>query len=185
MKRKYYIALFFILLALSAGIISYALIKKGQSKQCGDRQGSQCSVDLTKSVTPLSAVSPVDATSATPQANPYVYKNDQFGFEISLNSAWMGYTVKPTIPDGKAEATFEFQLPTKDKNIASGLAVPLTVKVYSKENFNELSKNIMLVRLAETTKYVYTYSTWNDSPSDLETITEKDISNVAASFKTF
>ena len=182
MRKKNKIALTIILIAIVAGVISLVLIKRNRStSDCNNGTTSsngECKVDLG-SVQSSSTTSPTVSTSSTSSAvSGYLYQNDQYGFELTFNSAWKGYAVSQRSQD-KAEVIYDFTMPTKDKNFFSGVAVPLTIEVFAKEGY---SPDSTLTKIAESNKYVFVYSIWTEAPSD-SSITEKDISKVISTFK--
>lgn len=186
MRKKNKIALIIILIAMIAGATSWVLIKKNQSKQdCNNPNSTgssngECKVDLgsIQSATSTSTAQNPTPTSSTTVSSSDLYRNAQYGFEITFNSAWKGYTVSQKSED-KAEVVYDIGIPTKDSNIANGIAVPLTVKIFNKADYQA---SPTLTKITENDKYVFAYSIWEQAPSDAA-VTEKDIANVISTFK--
>lgn len=187
MRKKTRLAFIVIVIAVVAGSLSWVLIKKNKTKEdCNtDTSGSgECKVDLGK-VSPDSKSSSSSATAAlsvspTATKSSYLYRNEQYKFELTFNAAWDGYSVKERSEQG-AQAIYDFLVATKDKNYANSLATPLTVKIYLKDNY---PANTNSTKIKEDDKYVYAYSIWEQNPSDTA-ITEKDISKVISTFKLY
>lgn len=189
MRKKNKVALIIILIAIIAGATSWSLIKKNKAKQnctTNDPANSngECKVDLSsiQAAASLSASTDVSATSSPASSSGVVsgdlYNNKQFGFDLTFNSAWKGYTVSQRTED-KVEAVYDFSIPTKDTNYKNGYAVPLTIKVYSPANY---PTNSQLTKIKQTDAYIFAYTIWEQAPSD-SAITEKDIANVISTFK--
>jgi hypothetical protein len=185
MRKKNKVALIIILIAVVAGATSWALIKKNNAKPDCDTTdpanlNGECKVDLSsiQSATSTSTAQNPTPTSTTAANFSDLYHNAQYGFDLTFNSAWKGYTVSRKSED-KAEAVYDIGIPTKDSNITNGIAVPLTVKIFNKADYQA---NSTLTKITENATYVFVYSIWEQAPSDAA-VTEKDIANVISTFK--
>ena len=104
------------------------------------------------------------------QADWRIYKNKEYGFEITFTDAWKGYkTEKEDVIGGIAE-TIAIQLPTKDPKWANSgyMAIPLRILIYTPQNWPMASSdNFSPKYITKNDKYVFAYSSWQNVPSDL------------------
>jgi len=97
------------------------------------------------------------------------YKNDEFGFELSFNDAWKGYSVNiETLSQA-------FGSPTLIKfGFAEGADllpadIPLTIYVYPISNWNSLTQQAkeQVNYITKTKDHAYAYKQWSKAPADL------------------
>jgi hypothetical protein len=98
------------------------------------------------------------------------------------------YAIEKTLTDQIGViAKYSVLLPTNDKNFKSILdskAIAMELYIYDPVFWAKPEKTT--VRSSEITKndkYVYTYSTWEGSPADLKTVTDKDFVNLIKTFR--
>ena len=101
--------------------------------------------------------------------NWQTYRNEEFGFEITLTDIWDGYKTI-TKSDG-ARTHVEFQIPTKDTNYGngSGYATPFIISVYPILEWQKIQQDEgpKPKYIAQNDINVFAYSTWQDPPLDL------------------
>lgn len=120
---------------------------------------------LASSCNNQSSVSVEDQPTIQNSNQSILYTNNNLGFELTLPAQWKGY---------KAEETSNLvllYLPTSDKNWPSrtqdGYAFVLGIQAYPKPQFNTNSDFTPENYLGENSKYVFTTSSFQDTPSDL------------------
>lgn len=117
----------------------------------------------------------------TPVADWRVYKNDQYKFQIVFSDGWKDYKVQDATKNSTAIASYEVTLPTKDPKY-NGNARPFLINVYDKTVDQSKLEPGEVIQL-KTNNYTFTYIAWEETPSDLKTITEKDMSRVISTLK--
>lgn len=185
MKRstKFTTGFIIIVIALAAGIMALVLINKNQTKISTAVPTPMISADQTLSVTPSTTVIP-----STNSSDWHIYQNTSYGFQITFSDIWKGYSIQQdTVPKPQVEAQYSFFLPTTDpKYEKSGKrASPLVLYVYKDSNWNDTTKAAFVqTQLANCSGFVFTYSTWEEPPLDLQTLPDKEIANTLKAFKT-
>lgn len=117
----------------------------------------------------------------TPVADWRIYKNEQYKFQIVFSDDWKDYKIKEAAKNSSAIASFEVALPTQDSKY-KGNAIPFLINIYDKAiDQSKLGPN-EIVQL-KTQDYIFTYISWEEPPSDLRMITEKDMSRIISSLK--
>ena len=116
-----------------------------------------------------------------------IYKNTDFGFEVTLTDAWKGYKVElQPISSNIGSATLVFKVPTKSKNYGDGLgyAEPMIISVLNMKYWNKLQSEDgpKPEFLGKNSTYVFAYSFWQDPPTDLINV-NLDLNKVVSSFK--
>lgn len=191
MKTKYKLALVVIIVSILTLLVAIYFLKNRDEESCNQTEsGTTCKIDVKsdeKDLKPNYDTSKtVQETKVEQTAKAYIYnevfKNDQYGFKITLSKAWEGVQIKEIKVDPPAQTKFEFEMKTNDPAFASGVAKPLTITVYKREDYLKIKDNVLLTRLAEDLAYVYVYSVWEKAPSDLTVITEREIASTAATF---
>lgn len=116
-----------------------------------------------------------------------VYKNSNFGFQLTLNNFWKDYRALET-PSRQA---VEIQVPTSDPTWSGGYYGPLTIIIYSKSEWDAKKKDQETFGgpgpgfyITENETSVFAYARAMDAPGDFTNKFENlDISNVIKSFK--
>jgi len=179
MRTKYKIILVVLAVALAAAGVSWFLTKKQKTTPQTTPQPTQTAI-----------TSPVSSTTgtvaATAQADWHVYTNVQFNFQVTFTDVWKDYKVESAakVADSAA-ACFDVTLASTDKNLAgaSGRVTPVTYCVFTPENWAKVKGKNGQNELLVGPTYVYTYSIWEQAPSDWQILTEKEIADVNKTFK--
>lgn len=179
MQTKYKIVLIVLAAALVAIGVSWFLIKR-----------QKVTPQATTQPTPSAVVSPVSSATgsvaATTPTDWHVYTNVQFDFQVTFTDVWKDYKAESAAKVADAAAAcFDITLASSDKNLtgASGRVAPVTYCVYTPENWAKIKGKNRQNELTVGSKYVYTYSTWEQTPSDWQVLTEKEIADVNKTFK--
>ncbi len=179
MQTKYKIVLIVLAVALAAALVSWFLIKR-----------QKATPQTTTSPTQTAVVSPVSSATgsvaATALADWHIYTNVQFSFRVTFTNVWKDYKAESAAKVADAAAAcFDITLASTDKNLAgaSGRVAPVTYCVYTPENWAKVKGKNRQNELLAGPKYVYTYSTWEQTPSDWQVLTEKEIADVNKTFK--
>ena len=128
------------------------------------------------------------------------YENTTYGFNLTLTDNWTGYsTYEKTPANGNAIKYIYFLLPTSEKTFGDssdlsygkkGVASPFAIGVYTLAGYEKEKTDaaadgrpITTAPLGQNNKYVFTFTGWQDGPSDL---LSKDLGfdSIKASIKT-
>ncbi len=186
MKKKYKLGLIVVLVFLVIALVAVVLIKKNQAKStiapeaCDSAGATTCKVDLKDASTPQTTKTTVGSFSEKQKITSNLYKNDKYKFEITFNDTWQNAQIKENPAAGSSLASYEFQLPTNDKNFADGYASALVIAIYPKDSYTPTSS--LEMKLAENTQYIVSYRAWQQAPIDAR-VSEKEVANTAATFK--
>lgn len=180
-----WIAFIVIVVLLIGGGLGYWYAKKSA------KTTSEPSVSptLTTAASKTPTASPTPTASATTDWK--TYKNDQYGFSVTLTDNWQHYRYEEELPnDGSAVVWFRFYIPTTDKNWSdalSGYANPFVISVYTKAQWAAVDMNAPHdVYIGENAKYVIAYSSWQACPTDLcDVINSAELNKIKASIKVF
>ena len=182
-KTKYLIGLIIIVIAIAAVIAALFLIPRTKKNQDEAVPTPMPKASQTGSPQASTTVIPSNL-----QDNWKLYNNSTHGFQIKFSDIWQGYQTQETQnPKPQILSQISFDVKTTDKQFASagGLATPLNIYVYSADGFNEsLLTAFPQTKVGECKGYVFTYSTWEEPPSDLQGLTDKEIADTLKSFKT-
>ncbi len=140
-----------------------------------------------------SSTSVKNETEVVQEGNWKVYTNSQYGFQLTFpNDNWKGYKVfEKADQDFLGAKHLYFAVSTKadytvlpDVISSKGYAAPFTISVYPTNLWSKVSQEggLVPVKLGENSKYVFSYSTWQDSPEDLIKL-NTDIDLIVKSFK--
>lgn len=124
----------------------------------------------------------------TSAVNPLIYKNTDYGFEITFPSTWSGYKLfKKVMTDGSI--VYYVAIPTTDKSwpessADAGYASLFTIDVYTKAQWQALQaeEGIKPTKLGEKGDYVYAWSSGQATPTDA-TARFAEIKSIIATFK--
>lgn len=158
-------------------IVAVVMLKKNQNvtNPENNADATQTPTLLKTSVAPAQT-SASAATTVVPD-DALIYKNTDYGFQITFNNVWKGYAVKPVgVGNTRSKAALSIYLPSESKS-------PLTIYVFEKNVWSSIDKNTLSsTKVAENASYVFSYSTWESPPANLVTITDKEIANIINSF---
>ncbi len=147
----------------------------------------------TSSTTASSSTATTPATtSAAPAAASWKsYTNADYGFSFTFpNDAWKNFVAAPVTPsDGSATKYIYYCVPTTDTSwadsCAKGKAAPVSIGVYTVAQWNTIKDDgspESLSDVAQNSTYVFTFSTWQATPSDLAN-TNFDTKSISSSLK--
>jgi hypothetical protein len=125
--------------------------------------------------------------SYTSAENPLIYKNTDYGFEITFPVAWSGYKIFKK--DNTDSITLYVAIPTTDKNwvesvpVEKGYASLFAFGIYTKEKW-EIAKNEEMkpTYLGEKGNYAITWSSGQATPTD-QTARFSEIKSIINTFK--
>ena len=172
----------FVILILSLGAYFYLKERSQKSEQAVDTQDQIVTANEEEPKTEQQ-----DAGIPTVNENPSVatswktYKNNTYGFELTLNDLWSEYITSEKTGDGNAHKYIYFLLPTTDKATGEnsleqygeeGYASPFVISVYTLDGWeNELKELAENGRpensILKTEKYVFSWGQWQACPPDL------------------
>jgi len=186
-KAKLKVGIILIILALIAAAISLMIIKKeNQTATVASVPTPKISPQI--SVNPSAAPSSTIVESSSSKSDWHVYQNSDYGFQIDFSDIWKGYEVKTTVnPKDKIEAEIDFTLKTTDSKFESSgsKTTPLIIFVYKSNNFTEeLQNSFPQTKLDECKGFIFTYSTWEEPPQDLQGLADKEIADTLKTFQT-
>lgn len=188
MKTKNKIALSILIVAILAATISLILLK------INNKKSTNPSLPLTVTVSPssnsASATSEASKT-ADPKATQTpagLYANSDYKFQVTFPESFTGYEVKKVESTGEGiVASYAVLLKTEDKNyknVISDKAVPIKFYVFEKSFWEKSDRgSVNSSEIMKSDKYAFTYSTWENQPSDLTIITDKDLVKTIETFK--
>jgi hypothetical protein len=105
--------------------------------------------------------------------NSLVYTNKTYGFQLTLTKIWEGYVAKETPRISGDVMSIVFCVPTTDKQYSTsdcskGYANPMFISIYSKEQWKQIQSEDgpKPDLITQNDKYVFTWSMWQDLPTD-------------------
>jgi len=115
------------------------------------------------------------------------YQNEKYGFKITFQDKWKGFTVKEETLQGDNGVHFRFYVPTTDKSFSPtnpGFADVFVLSVYKLADWDNMQGQEQLpTLLKKDSKYAYTYSRWQACPKDLcDVITDAELKNIISTF---
>jgi len=126
-------------------------------------------------------------TTYTTKNNPLIFKNTDYGFEITFPETWHSVALtKRSTAEAGMTAYYDVFLPTNDTDWESGAGKSsmFVIGVYTKAQWDVISAGeIKPGLLGEGSTYVYTYSPSQATPEDLMTKRD-DINDIVKTFKT-
>jgi hypothetical protein len=185
MKRenKYKIGFTIIILAAIAVVVVFVLLRKDQKNQVEAVPTPQ--VDASNTSSPEPGTTIVDSNKLS---DWHVYDNMDYGFRVTFTDIWKGYEVKTAhAPKEQVESAISFDLKTSDQKYSAsgGVATPLTIYVYKENKWNDESKALFpQTEVARCQGFVFTYSTWEEAPQDIQGLTDKSIADTLKGFQT-
>ncbi len=110
----------------------------------------------------------------TQKTNPWVYRNDDYNFQLAFKEGWEGYKVSKEKVDGID--VFYVNLPTSEAGWVSagadlGYSSMFAISVYTPTKWNEIknSEELKPTFLKEINNYVFVWSSAQSRPEDLKT----------------
>lgn len=186
MKTRHKILLVISLLLVITIIVCLVLIRL-QSKGQTNVTNLQLSPTAVTSSPLASASVPSRTSTATAnianESGATRYVNSDYGFEISFPKSWGD--VRAQVTDGEGvEKAILFSVKTSDPKYAqasklttqAGRATIITLYIF--EGDNKVG-----TLLTKKNQRGFSYVTWEESPSDYQTITEKEIAEVLKTFR--
>lgn len=169
----------FILIAAGAGIWLYVL-NKHRSIDANDSTATGSVTVQDQNGSPIVTKS----AASKAQTDWHTYSNSQYHFALEFSDAWKDYSVAQdeNLPD-KATTDFAFKLKTSDPAF-NKTAAALTIYIFKQSDFDAAKSSFSSTEITRANGYVYTYRTWENSPSDLTFLTDKSIADVIKTFKT-
>ncbi len=162
------------LVGLTAAIFLAIGYWAGTQSLSGEEETAETVVPTPTTTTPIATTTTSAATSKI--ADELVYKNEKYGFSLTLNENWKGYKVvswndENTEGPAPAEDAYSFFLPSSDSNwpsLEDGYARVFVINVYLEDTYNDLEKaGLIPKKIATNNGYVFAVSSWQDAPSDL------------------
>lgn len=147
--------------------------------------------DTAAVVSETSDDSATTTTAATAAADWKTYVNEKYGFSLTFNDKWTGYTVKdyPVTPDsrgGNALAMYQVLVPTSEKSeFWTSPWSPMFLFVYSPATWESVASldGPKPKLISQNANYVVAYSTAQDAPQTDGVPIMQDINNVISTFK--
>jgi len=182
-KTKYQIGFWIILIAALGAIAAFYLLNREQKTQ--DEAVPTPILNSSATNSPSATITVVKGEKLK---DWHTYDNSDYGFRINFSEIWKGYEVKTTpAPKDKVDAKIEFSLKTSDpKYVASGGRVaPLVIYVYKDQFWNDETKALFpQTEVAKCKGFTFAYSTWEESPQDLQGLTDKEIADTLKALET-
>jgi hypothetical protein len=178
--KKLLLVLIFVFLFSGIGLTVFAV----WSNQYREQAYEQTQAELQKLKANQSANRPVSepavATSTPIEIKGWqTYKNDKYGFELTLTDAWKGYIVTEVSIQNIPVVVFGF--PTTDTiNWKEGYTKYLHIFIFTKTQWKQVNSSTRSEPnepeyLDQNDKYVFAYSEgFQDVPKDLEYLLKKD-----------
>jgi hypothetical protein len=119
-----------------------------------------------------------------------VYKNTQYGFQLTFPESWNGYKFYAQNIEGSAQ-TWYVELPTTDANYAkadstheAGYSSLFAISAYTQEQWTALQgeEGPKPTQIGTSGNYVFAYSPAQAGPSDISSKTA-DVKTIIATFK--
>lgn len=121
-------------------------------------------------------------------ANWKIYRNEKYGFELTLNNMWEDYkttTEFDSLPQ-YGDVRIKFYLLTKDSSYKSnltGYAVVFAIVVMDKESWSHIPEGPRAIYLGEKGKYVFAYDNgYENVPIDLD-LQQSQVDQILSTFK--
>ncbi|OGZ67315.1 MAG: hypothetical protein A3D35_01015 [Candidatus Staskawiczbacteria bacterium RIFCSPHIGHO2_02_FULL_34_9] len=100
------------------------------------------------------------------------YKNNEYGFQITLTDVWKGYKVLTDQDDNWGAHSLSFEVLTKDTSYpsySSGYATVFTIVAFPHELWTKLQKEEGPhgAYITENNDFVFAYYQWQAAPDDL------------------
>lgn len=131
---------------------------------------------------------PSPVATPDPTADWKTYRNEEYGFEFTLNDSWLNYKtiIKLDSLPQYGDKRIEFYLPTKNVNYKSnlsGYAVIFSILIMNKESWSHISEGPRPVYLGENDKYVFSYDNgYENVPVDLS-LQQSQVDQILSTFK--
>jgi hypothetical protein len=186
MKQQWIILITVVATAILVGSVTYFYVNARAVK---DRDNLQTQLDDLKANanTNVAVANTNENTNAVVVTNANTnavvvdwkaYTNSTYGFTLTLpNDAWENYKVISYTPTDKVATKYlYFAVPTTDANWnelrgEKGYASPIAITVYTQAEWTAAKSDTLLDSpIGQNSKYVYTISGWQDSPTDLASV---------------
>jgi len=114
------------------------------------------------------------------------YRNETYGFELTLTDAWEGYKTKMSEMVELERKIIYFRVPTQSRThgYGDGYAEPFAISIYSISDWTMLQESggPKPTYISRNSEYAFAYSQWQDPPEDLRNIDFK-VSQIISTFK--
>lgn len=127
---------------------------------------SEVDIESSSSVTASAVASAVDE-------NHYI--NTKYKFSLDMTDDWKGYsaTYNTDIPDW-IQAKIEFSINSAENK----KYIPMIIYVARASDYDEsLATTIHATKINQNSEYVYLYTTWEETPPESISLTDKSIAN--------
>lgn len=189
MSKKYKVGLAVIIIFALLGISSYIYLKTRlvekpkeiKNSDCDTSNSQTCQIDLKSATTVETTKTTVGSFGDTQKIDQNIYLSQKLKFKLTFTPIWADAKVIETIPFDSAEGKVEFKLPTTDKQFSDKTATALTIFVYKTGSAPE--GNNLLNKISSDAQNEYYFSSWEQAPSDLGAITEKEIARIAGTLE--
>lgn len=180
-KTKHKVLIIIAGFALVAIMLCLVLIKKARQDEplpAASGVVSDSSTVTNKTVPPSIAETSSGIASESNSSN---YYNSDYGFAIYFPQSWGSVEAQEEAASPNREKIIDFNIKTNDSSYGqSGRAT--IIKLYISTP-TQWSSGVVGTKLGENSQYVFSYMIWEEPPSDLQAITEKEISEVLQSFQ--
>lgn len=164
--------LLIILVGVLSGATAYLLATTEISAQ---RDDLQAQISENKNQNTESEAKTTESDEADSTADWREYKNEKYGFQLTLTDDWVGYRVEEGISDSNnIEIKYlTFYLPTNESTPEpSGYASPMYISIQTLDDWSKIEEMNsdgvpMATKIFQNETHVFAYQVWQDPPSDL------------------
>jgi hypothetical protein len=182
MRKKNKLVFIYIIAVVVLALVGLYIINHKTAQTSTDIQASQTASSQAIAIEGQASQSASKTVGASATAtDPNLYTNTKYGFSISLKDGWSGYSAVSSAnrPDW-AQEEVDFTIKASDGKTYT----PLMVYIVDISSYSEsLATSVHATKITQGTKYVYLYSTWEQTPSSLIALTDKSIANTIKTFK--
>ena len=116
------------------------------------------------------------------EADELVYKNEEYGFELTLAGVWKDYKIRKSEAVGLGEKNIYFLV--SDTSTKGGYAEPFVISVYSAFDWDILQEEEgpKPIYISQNDQYIFAYSQWQDPPINLIGV-DFEVSQIISTFK--
>ena len=169
-------------------VICAVILKNHKDESASSANNDTTQVATLSGTSAIASQTAASTVAKTKPDDPMVYKNSDYGFQITFPVSMSGFTIKKTQTDQAGIiAKYSILLSTSDKNYKNLLdskAIAMEIYIYDPVFWAKPAKEgVHSSEITKSEKYVYTYSIWEESPADLKTITDKDFVKTIETFK--
>jgi hypothetical protein len=178
MKKKNRLTFLSVAAVVGLALITLYFINNKIVPESTDGHSVSSTVEFV-SVTSSEIASQTAVAKAT--VDPNLYENSKYGFSVSLQDGWEGYSAKASSNDPQwAVQKIDFQIKASDGQTY----IPMIIYVADASSYSEdLATSVHATKITQSDKYVYLYSTWEQTPNSLIALTDKSIANTIKTFK--